>query len=355
MKRAISSIAIALAISLPAFLKLASAQIVSQAKTSAGPALTTFGTETILAWAGVSPYLGTNGEITHKVGYKLYDGAWESQTVLTFLTNNTTAAPALATAAAQGDGFNYAYLAWKQDDNLIHYVKSTSASFSADTSSTICTGTACETITSPALAGDGATLYAAWTTFSGEVQYASLSGGVWNVYSATVPGVSTQLAPALAVYGSNLYLAWTNKSNQIQVASAPLPLPASGGTWKAIAAPTDPTTAAPATTTAAPALGIGFIGDVPWKAGTELFIAWNTGSTIDLAYWDGMAWLSFPGPIPPGPIENFAPAMNYFEETSGCDSLYFFNVAYTLGGADAGEIESSTVNSATNVLRSCTM
>jgi hypothetical protein len=350
MKHAISSIAIALAVSLPAFLEPASAQIVSQAKTSAGPALTTFDSETILAWAGVSSYLGTTGEITHKVGYKLYDGAWGSQTILTFPTNNTTAAPALATAAAQGDGLNYAYLAWKQDDNLIHYVDSTSPSSFPNASSTICTGTACETITSPALAGAGTTLYAAWTTFSGEVQYASLSGGAWNVYSvpALPTGASTQLAPALAVDGSNLYLAWTNKSNQIQVESAPLPLPASGGNWSSIAPPT-------ATTTAAPALGIGFISDVPWKAGIELFIAWNTGSTIDLAWWGGDGWLSFPGPIPPGPIENFAPAMNYFEETSGCDSLYFFNVAYTLAGADASEIESTTVNSATNVLRSCKM
>ncbi len=179
MKHAISTIAIALAISLPASLKPASAQIVSQAKTSASPTLTTFNTQTILAWAGVSSETAANGETIHKVGYKLYDLAWQPQIILSFPANNTIAAPALATAAAGSDGFNHAYLAWVQDDNLIHYSVWDNATSTFPTpSSTICTGTICETSSSPALAGGGATLYAAWTTSSGAVQYASLSDGV---------------------------------------------------------------------------------------------------------------------------------------------------------------------------------
>ncbi len=158
------------------------------------------------------------------------------------------------------------------------------------------------------------------------------------MYPATVSGVSTGHKPTLAVDGSKFYLAWTNKSNQIQVESTPLPLTASGGTWSAIAAPT-------ATTTVAPALGLGFIGDVPWKAGSELFIAWNTGSTIDFAWWDGTDWISWPPPlpIPPGPIENFAPALNYYSEGS-CPTTFAFNVAYTLGGTDASQIGWTPVN-----------
>ena len=347
MNPRISSLAIALAISLTTCANPASAQVVSQAKTSAGPALTTFGSETILAWSGISSE-SANGQTIHKVGYKLYDGAWQPQQIMPYTTINTTAAPTLATGEGEGDGFEHPYLAWRQDDGLIHFAiwDNTTQTFSTD-DPTVCDGTACETPTSPALAGNDTGIFAAWTTSSGTVQYASRIGAAWTIYSVPVPGVSTKVAPALTSYNNELYLATVTADNTIQVEHTHLPLSSSGGSWTQLNSPA-------ATTTVAPALGQGFIGSVPWKAGTELFMAWNTGSTIDFAWWDGTDWISWPPPlpIPPGPLENYSPALNDYSEGS-CAATYSFNVAYTLGGTDASQIEWTPVNEVLYEAPSC--
>lgn len=334
MKFLTSFLTIALAMTLPAFPGTASAQVVPQVKTSAGPALTTFGVNTLVAWAGISSE-SADGQTIHKVGYKYFDGAWQGQQIMPFPAINTTARPALAQAEAQGDGLNHAYLAWTQDDGLIHYslFNNSSKSFSTE-DLTICSS--CETRSSPALAGDGTTLYAAWTTSSGSIRYASYTDAAWNVYSEAVPGVSTKVAPTLAAYGKDLYLAWVTKYKTIQVEHATLPLPSTGATWTTLAAPSALTSVAP---------GLAFIGSALPKVPVRLYIAWNTGSTIDFESWNGSGWSPWtpPLPIPPGPLENFTPAMNFYL-TGECPTDGFFKVAYALGGSSAGEVEWTSVN-----------
>jgi hypothetical protein len=120
MKRKSASLAVALALFAPVLSNPSSAQIVSQAKTSAGPALTSYAGETFLAWAGISGN-SVDGKTVHKVGYKINDGAWGAQQIMPYTEINTIAAPALATAATDGSAAQFVYMAWTQDDNLIHY------------------------------------------------------------------------------------------------------------------------------------------------------------------------------------------------------------------------------------------
>lgn len=343
MKYSTSFLTLALAGSVAAGSAQASAQVVPQAKTSAGPALTTFGVNTLLGWAGISSETA-DGQTIHKVGYEYFDGEWQAQQIMPYPNINTIAQPALAEAEAEGDGLNHAYLAWTQDDDLVHYslFDNTTDTFSTD-DLTICS--ACETTKAPALAGDGTTLYAAWTTSSGTVKYASYTGGVWNVYSAAVPGVSTTVAPALAAHGNELYLAWVTKYNTIQVEEATLPLPSSGATWTTMPAPSALTSVAPA---------LAFIGSVLPKISGNLYVAWNTGSTIDFEFWNGSEWFAWtpPLPIPPGPLENLTPAMNFYA-TGDCPTVGYFNVAYTLGGSSAGKIEWTPVDETTYEMPTC--
>ena len=328
MKLAICHIAIAFVIALPI-----SAQVVPQAQTSAGPALTSYAGESILAWAGISSESG-DGQVIHKIAYQVYDGAWAGQKFISdYPVNNTIAAPALAFGDYQ------TLLAWAQDDNLVHYANwiTTSQSFSAPVGP-ICTAAICKTTHAPAMAGNTDSLVAAWTTASGAVQYASYTGSSWTLYTDAVPGVSTKVAPALAIFDNELYLAWVDSDNQVEVEHAALPLSASGASWTSMPTPG-------VVSSVAPALGGGFIDNVPWKAGNELFLAWTNQSEIDFLYWDGTGWLPWgpPYPIPPGPLDDFSPALTYSAGV-GCSALYSFNVAATLGGSDAGKIDFTPVN-----------
>jgi hypothetical protein len=156
------------------------------------------------------------------------------------------------------------------------------------------------------------------------------------VYAVAVPGVSTTVGPTLAAYGNELYLAWVTEYDTIQVEKATLPLPSSGATWTTMPAPAALTSVAPA---------LAFIGSVLPKVTGNLYVAWNTGSTIDFEYWSGSEWVSWtpPFPIPPGPLENFTPAMNFYA-SGECPTGGYFNVSYTLGGSSAGEMEWTPVD-----------
>jgi len=247
MKHRISYVAIALAMSLSASAKPALAQIVPQAKTSDGPAVTTFGVNTLMAWAGNSSET-QDGQTIHKLGYKLHDlasGTWQGQQIMPYKAINTTAAPALATAEAQGDGINYAYMAWGQGDGLMHYaVWDYSANGFSTTDPAVCDTTLCQTIASPALAGDGSTVYAAWTRPSNLVHYASYSGGAWTVYSAALPNALSTVAPAIAAHGTDLYIAWVAEDASVQVEHTPLPL-SSTSVWTTLPALPSLTAVAP--------------------------------------------------------------------------------------------------------------
>jgi hypothetical protein len=349
LKRTTISLTFALALTALALCNPASAQVVSQAQTSAGPALTTYVDTPILAWAGVSGQ-SADGQTIHKLAYKINNGAWEAQQFLPYPAINTTAGPALATVGTpvEGDLSETAYMAWRQDDGFIHYAvwDYLTNTFSDDDPS-VCDGTICEAATSPALAGSNTTLYAAWTTAAGKIQYASYEDSSWTVYTADVPNVSTTIAPALAVYDNSLFLAWVDQTNHIHIENAALPLPATGGTWISQPAPS-------ATTSVAPALGIGFYVSEPWKTnGYDLFVAWNTGSVIELADWATTAWNPFPGPVPPGPLVNYSPAMNTYTQPISCGTNYWYNLAFTLGGSDATEVDWTPVNGATDVPPFC--
>jgi len=346
MKRKTASLTLALSLAALVLSNLSSAQIVSQAKTSAGPALTSFAGETFLAWAGISSETA-DGKTIHKVGYKINDGAWGAQQIMPYPAINTIAAPALATAATEATAAEYVYLAWTQDDALVHYAVWDEATGSFSTTDPyICNYAECESIAAPALAGGTTALYAAWTTATGTIQYAAYASGAWTVFPAAVPGVTTKVAPTLAVFGNKLYLAWINASNHVQIEQAALPLSSSGAEWSSMTAPA-------ATTSVAPALGAGFVGTAPWKVGNELFIAWNNGSTIYLNYWDGAAWVPYGGPIPPGPLENLSPALNYAVTPEICGSTYAFNVGFTLGGDDASLIDWTIENGVIYTPPSC--
>jgi hypothetical protein len=344
MKHTSSFLTLALAVAAATGAAPAPAQVVPQAQTSAGPALTTFGENTLLAWSGISSETA-DGKTIHKVGYKYYyAGAWQPQQIMPYPQINTTTQPAVAEAEAEGDGLNHAYLAWTQDDSLVHFsvFDNSTDTFSTD-DSLICSS--CETTTAPSLVGDGTTLYAAWTSSTGTVSYASYTDRAWTVYSAEVPGVSTTVAPALAAYGNDLYLAWVTKYNTIQVEEATLPLSSSGATWTTLPAPAALTSVAPA---------LAFIPSVTPKITGNLYVAWNTGSTIDFQFWNGYEWISWtpPIPIPPGPLENLTPAINFYA-SGDCPVNGYFNLAYTLGGSSAGKIEWTPVDETSYEMPTC--
>jgi hypothetical protein len=315
--------------------------IVSEAKTSAGPALTTFNGTTVVAWAGVSGP-------AHKVAYTTTaqntglgspPTGWSPQQFVCDAC--TTAAPALGATggslylAMRGASANPA-------DNIYYSVWPASSTKGFSTTLTeLCAGTTCpQTTASPALAGSGSALYAAWTTASDTINFAILSSGSWSI--APAPDVSTNppapnTGPALAVYNDLLYMAWVTACDAIVYATLPL---SSGALWSPAAR------IAGAKSNAAPTFGIRYQPPHAGLSSSTLNLAWTAASTagyvIDMAEWTGLAW-STASTISPlaGPMESFSPALNGFinDTTVPCAPLYFnFNVAYTMALAHEGEI-----------------
>jgi hypothetical protein len=319
MKRSIVYTAIASAVFLAGFQKLALAQGVLSARTNAGPALTTFNdNETFLAWAveSLPPY---------QVGYTTFKppGVWAPQQLVP--STFTTVAPALAAAGEN------VYLALTGTDDNIYYSVWTGTEFPAAKPIPL----VAQTTASPALAGYGSTLYAAWTTKTGPtttgISYATYIGGTWTT-QMPVSGASPSatIGPALAVYEGTLYLAWVTTSDTVEYAT----LSQSGGSW------TSPLPVEGAVTSVAPALGVNLAPGAPNPS-----LAWTEGPpyTIKVTAWSGSGW----GPTTTldlaYPPEGYSPAMNSWEIGAclpghGCTTVYEFYFAYTMGGPDAGEI-----------------
>lgn len=322
MKRLITYIAIALSVLLPCLPKAAFAQIPS-AETNAAPASAQLSQTAYVVWMGKNMpgsvwFTTSNGS-----------GGWNSQQEIS--NTLTTKAPALVSINE-----NELYLAWRGPStgatDQIYFTTNTGSGWSS-THSTICNGSICAATTAaPALAANGSTLYAAWTTASNTVEFGTYSGGAWT-FITTPAATNANTAPALAVYEGNVFLAWVAAGSS-QVMSASMPV--SGGTWSALAA-------TPAVTTVAPALGVFVNAGTTDGPAPGLYLAWTSGGSIDYADWDDgwSAAVPVPGlPKPPGPL---SPALvdTAMLVTPGCTKtvnaftvLYDYTASPTYQGID---------------------
>jgi hypothetical protein len=276
---------------------------VPDALSSAAPALAMINGILVAAWAGDS------STQPHKVWYSSFNGTWTPQAVIPGAFS--TSAPALGAAG----GHLYAAATPPESNEEIHYYISNGTVFESNGAALCDASTCAHTQASPALAGDGATLYAAWTTPAGAVSYGALSNGVWKIAALPIPNAVTNptTGPTMTVYHNRLYVAWAAPSGTaVTVVSAPLPL--SGNAWSA-------PIRIPVQTEAAPALGVFTVAS---PAPTEaLFLAWTTPNlNIDFARWDSAAaeWVNSPSPVPlpTGPLTSYTPALT--SAISSCPS-----------------------------------
>lgn len=299
---------------------VASAADVPDAFSSEGPALTAFNDRSFLAWAGDS------GVSAHPVWYSSLDGSWTTPAQIPNAL--TTSAPALGVADQR------LYLATTPpaaDDKIQVYVWDGSA-FEAD-GATLCDAQTCaHTRAAPALLGDGATLYAAWSTPTGTIRYAMMVNGVWDIAPLAIPNATTSptTGPTLALYGHELHVAWVEPSGEtVAVAAATLPLTSSS--WS------NQHAKIPVKTKVAPALGV-FTVATPGSSvapSAALFVSWTTPeSTISFARWDSstVEWMpaDSPIPLPAGALTSFAPALHGSTFKSPTQECYYTNgLAYT--------------------------
>ncbi len=293
----------------------AGASELPQGLSSGAPALTTFNDVVYLAWAGISA-VGTR-----KSWYATFDGTWSAQTLIP--GSFTTAAPALGATTQQ------LFLATTPPDTgAIDIYGLEGANFSL--LGPLCQGATCaQTLAAPALLGDGAVLYAAWTTPSGAIMDAEFINGVWLIAPNPIPNASADPAtgPALGVFGGRLYVAWTEPSGEeISVISTALPL--SSNSWS------NPAVQVAARTDTAPALGVFTVFDSP--PAQSLFLAWTTpASRIKFAQWDSQTaeWTSVASPItlPSGALTSLAPSLNGSVFQSPNDECFYTNnLAFTM-------------------------
>jgi hypothetical protein len=293
------------------------ADVVPDAFTGEGPALTAFNGRTVVAWTGLA------GVSTHPVWYSSYDGNWTSPAQIPNAL--TTSAPALGVAAQR------LYLATTPpaaDDKIQVYVWGGSE---FEASAELCDGETCaHTRASPSLLGDGTMLYAAWSTPAGAIRYASMINGVWSIAALPIPNASTSptTGPSLALFQHRLYVAWVEPSGEaVSVAVATLPLTTSS--WLA-------QRKIPANTHVIPALGVLTVANAPNPTEPNaLFVSWTTPeSTLSFARWDNSTaeWMpaTSPIPLPSGALSHLAPALGGFTTVAPNQECYYTNsLAYT--------------------------
>jgi len=302
---------------------------VPDSQSSAGPALAAaVGDRVIIAWAG------EHGIDAHEVWYSAYENdTFAPETKIPGALTRT--APALATVG------QVVYLATTPpdaDEEIYYYVSSASDTGQFDsTPAPLCDGNTCaHTRAAPALAGDGSTLYAAWTTSAGKIMYATRTNGAWQISALAVPNAVTSptTGPTLAIHEGRLYVAWAASSGEgVWVTAATLPL--SSASWSQ-------PTLIPASTKVAPALGVFNIENpVPGAAATtvnRLYLAWtNADATVDFVRFDPVTgqWQSVasPVPLPAGPLTTDSPALLGFAYLSpNLQSECVSNVGWTSPG-----------------------
>ena len=310
---------VSMAASLLAFVMgycVAAAANVSDDFSSEGPALAGFNGRTVVAWAGLA------GVSDHAVWYTNLDGNPER-----IPNAQTLFAPALGVAGQR------LYLADTPpaDDDKIRVYGWDGSAFQAN-GEDVCDGVTCaHTRASPALLGDGAMLYAAWSTPAGEIRYASMINGVWSIAALPIPNAITSptTGPTLSLFQNQLYVAWVEPSGDaVSVAAATLPLTSSSWSGRGTIA---------AHTHVAPALGVLAVPTAPNNPAEQyaLFVSWTTlESTISFARWDSstVQWVSTdsPFPLPTGSLTSLAPALSGFPTVSPNDVCFYTNyVAYT--------------------------
>jgi hypothetical protein len=317
MRRSIVSLAAGLGAFFFGYSVLPAAEV-PDALSAEGPALASFNNLPVIAWADEA------GVAAHKVRYSTLKASWTAPAEIPGAL--TTAAPALG-AAAQS-----LYIATTPPDSGdgIHlYESSDGTNFHA--MGPLCGPKICaQTQAAPALAGGGATLYAAWSTPTGAVMHATFSNGAWQMV-APVPNAKTdpKTGPTLMLYQNQLYVAWVDPSGAVSVASSTLPL--SKTSWR------QPTQLS-AQSKVAPALGVLTIRNPSPGSAAErvhaLFLAWTQAdSTIHFSRWDGQTtqWMPSapPFPLTPGPLTNLAPALHGFDfESTNHECLAVNNLAY---------------------------
>ena len=284
---------------------IAAADEVPGALTSAAPALTNVGNRVVLAWSGDS------AATSKRVWYATFNGQWSPEIEVPGAT--TTSAPALGVVGTQ------LYLATTppDTDDKIYYYSTEDLVFGPNVpkATPLCDAAGCaHTRASPALLGNESTLYAAWTTPTGAIAYATLSHGSWFIFNSTVPHATTlpTVGPTVAVFGNRLYVAWLDTSGEaISIASATLPL--SSSSWS------HETTQVKVSSKVAPALGVLAVPSSAVSPVSELqpalFLAWTTPtSTIDFARFEESTgkWALSASPIemPAGPLTNLSPSLD---------------------------------------------
>lgn len=300
---------------------LSSAAEVPDAFSREGPALTNFNGLTVLAWAGL------RGVDAHHVHYATFNG--NATAVGEIPGALTVSAPALASTAQS------LYLASTPpdtDNSIELYASSDGATF--NDLGPLCGPNGCaSTLAAPALAGQGALLYAAWTTPNGAIGYATYVNGVWSIASQPIPGAQTRpgAGPALALYQNQLYVAWLAPDGQsVWVTSASLPL--SSSSWSA-----QPIQIM-AQSQVAPTLGVLTVPSAQPNAAASLtqalFLAWTAPDfTINFAQWNPQVgqWGFAPSPIPlpPGPLTRQPIALNSSSSEQNDECVITDSLAYT--------------------------
>jgi hypothetical protein len=295
------------------------ADIVPDAFTSEGPALAAINGRTVVAWAGDA------GVSAHPVWYSSLDGSWTSPARIPNAL--TTSAPALGVADQR---LFLATTPPAADDKIQVYMWDGSA-FDAN-GMDLCDGETCaHTRASPSLVGDGTMLYAAWSTPTGAIRYASMINGVWSIASLPIPNASTSptTGPTLALFEHQLYVAWVDPSGDaVSVAVATLPLTTSSWSGRR---------KIPANTHVAPALGVLTVANAPNPTEPNaLFVSWTTPeSTLSFARWDSSTaeWMPADSPIPlaSGPLTSLAPALSGFTTESSNQECYYTNTLVFTG------------------------
>ncbi len=264
---------------------------VPNASSSAGPALAGYEAQLFIAWTGKS------SASTHRVWFSSYNGSWMTQKAVA--GSSTSTAPALAVAAQQ------LFMAATSptsggDIEFYRYNGSTFVAIGAICQAIICA----QTLAAPTLAGNGATLYAAWTTPAGAIRYAVYANGAWTIAPAAIPHAlsNPDNAPSLTVFNNRLYAAWTVPAGgAIQIASTPL----TSTSWTAPAQITASTDMAPTLASLYQSVG-GVITQ-------ELYVSFTTspGSAIDFEEYQAASntWSPVPSPVPlPSPPLTLFPA-----------------------------------------------
>jgi hypothetical protein len=308
---------------------VAAAGIVPNSSSSSGPALAAYGNRLFMAWAG------EEGTVGHPVWYTYFNGS-----VFTPQAQIPGALTTKGPAAAAVGKILYVATTPPNTGGKISLHTSTGAGFSAQ-STELCDAQSCAiTNAAPALATDGATLFATWTTPEGAIMTASRSSAGWTIDPLPVPNAVANPAtgPTLTVFQGKLRLAWLTPSGESIAVSIGTLTPSAAAqvapsiTWSA------PIEIA-ARSSWAPAIGVLVVGDSTPGTTSELvdalFIAWTTpDSTVQFARYNPVThqWAPSASPVPLGTVQTIdSPALASFAFRGPNDELIDFD---GLGGTE---------------------